>query len=104
MHLRIRIEADHGSHPGGSVEWDGDAGELFGLYAELGETSCAAMIDEDPTTEPEPDPGAGPVDATFDLEHQYAPGETLRIAVVGATSWCTSDFAEVVLNIDLTLG
>ncbi|HEX7133844.1 MAG TPA: hypothetical protein VF228_14810 [Iamia sp.] len=99
--LSIRIRADHGSHPGGSVAWDVSPSVLFGFWAEDGPTDCDDLIDGDPATNPGPDPGAGPVDETFTVVadvtpvDEDAPVDEVSLSVYGSTSWCTSDEADV---------
>ena len=86
--LELRVRADHASHPGGSVEWK--EGETPGLWgAAVGAPmDCQDMIDGTPQSA---DPGAGPVDQTLRLEHDYGATGPVRLSVLAVVSSCTSD-------------
>ena len=104
--LAVRIQADHGSGPSGAVIWgqDGTPDTPFGVWAEYYPTDCPDLTDEDPTTNPSPDPSAGPVDQTFTFSSEYldGPGE-VRLHVTADVSFCTSDVAatDVELIVDV---
>lgn len=97
--LTIHGTTPRGSHPGGTVQWNGQQ-EFYGLYAELGETSCDDMIDGVPLS---PDPGAAPFDQTITIEHTFPAGTEARIDVLLVTSWCTSDHDEATASLTVTV-
>ena len=103
--VTVRITADHGSGASGSVTWEeGATPEHFGPWAAHQPTSCDELIDDDPTTDTRPDPGAGPVDDTFTFSHRFD-GASRRVTIVvdGYVSFCTTDFvpADVPLPVDI---
>ena len=103
--VTVRITADHGSGASGSVTWEeGATPEHFGPWAAHQPTSCDELIDDDPTTDTRPDPGAGPVDDTFTFSHRFD-GASRRVTIVvdGYVSFCTTDFvpAYVALPVDI---
>jgi hypothetical protein len=84
VHLAIRVRTDHGSSPSGGVYW-GD-----GHIDELGPWGVTGCIPEEggPLG---PDPTAGPLDETLEVEHRAGAPGPLTIDVSIATSFCTTD-------------
>lgn len=106
VEVTVHVTAGHGSGPSGGVQWTYGEGEpeYYGVWAPYLPTSCDEQIDDDPETQIEPDPSAGPVDETFTFAHQY--GTDLGRVAIGVdvmTSFCTTDWASaaVVLEVDL---
>lgn len=103
--LTVRITAEHGSGASGSVTWEeGAAPEHFGPWAAHQPTSCDELVDDDPTTDTRPDPGAGPVDDTFTFTHRYDGGaRSVALVVDGYVSFCTTDFAPAYVSLPVEL-
>lgn len=106
--ITVRISDPYGSQPWGAVEWaQGDVGEAFGdsAWVQYYPTSCDELIDDDPTTNLEPDRAAGPVDRTFTVTHDYGPSSgTAAITVSAVTSFCTTDSVQVRIDLPVPLG
>lgn len=105
--LNIRIQADRGSAPGGTVSWDdgsGAAPEPFGSAVD-GPMDCPDLVDDDPATEVGPDDRAGPLDETITLTHTYdGTGFTIDLATTAYTSFCSTDEARIALSFPVDIG
>jgi hypothetical protein len=106
--VTVRLKDPYGSQPWGAVEWEpGSVGEAFGdsAWVDYYPTSCDDLIDDDPTTNLEPDPSAAPLDRTFTVTHDY--GRTSGSAVLtvtAVTSFCTTDNNQTRIDVTIPLG
>jgi hypothetical protein len=104
--LRVTMLDGHGSIPTGSTTWGpGSIGEAFGDAADYMGSECDDVMDDDPTTNLEPDRNAGDVDRTFTLSHDYGTitGD-ITISTFAITSICTTDEEHLSIDIVVPLG
>lgn len=97
--LDVRVQAAHGSDPGGRVVWRaGEVEERFGAPASI---DCGVY---DPTSTLPPDPAAGSLDVTFHLEHDYGTRGLVLLDFQAGVSDCTSDAAYAGDRVQLQVG